>query len=96
MRGRFFYLWVARQPQVGIEPIGRPMLGVVVNKKTQAKAVGRNKIKRRVREFFRTRQGEIRPDLALLIKAREGRAMPGKEDVEADLGELFIKTGALL
>ncbi|OQA55414.1 MAG: ribonuclease P [Candidatus Omnitrophica bacterium ADurb.Bin277] len=72
------------------------MLGVVVNKKTQAKAIGRNKIKRRVREFFRTRQGEIRPDLALLIKAREGSAMPGKEDVEADLGELFVKTGALL
>ncbi|HQB94167.1 MAG TPA: ribonuclease P protein component [Candidatus Omnitrophota bacterium] len=95
-RGRFFYVWAGEKSAVGIEPSARPALGVVVSKKTQARATRRNLIKRRVRESFRATQGALRPGIAILVKAREGRAIPDQEQTNRDLGELFRRTGILV
>jgi len=95
-RGRFFCLWIASRETLQSEPAGqRPALGVVVNRKTQARATGRNKLKRRVREIFRKRQAELKENVAVLIKAREGKTIPSSQEAENDLMELFRQAGAL-
>lgn len=95
-RGRFFYVWVALQQEAGIASAsGRPVVGIVVNRKTQARATDRNKLKRRAREIFRKWQNEIKNGVAVLIKAREGSILPDSQSAERELVELFKKTGAM-
>ncbi len=72
------------------------MLGVVVNKKTQAVAAKRNLIKRRVREVFRSLQNSIQPEAVILIKAKETPTVPGLMEIKEDLAALFKKVGVSL
>lgn len=96
MRGRFFYVWVAanreRKKEVGSI---RPAIGIVINRKTQSLATARNTLKRKIREIFRKRQNEFKDGIAILVKAKEGSAMPKFCDAEKELMELFKKSGAL-
>jgi ribonuclease P protein component len=95
-KGRFFYLWAGEASLLVRKTSGKPMLGVVVNKKTQASAVKRNLIKRRVREVFRSLQDSIHPETAVLIKAKETSTMPGLMEIREDLATLFKKVGISL
>jgi ribonuclease P protein component len=55
----------------------RPRLGVTVTRRVDG-AVGRNRIKRRLREWFRRRKREL-PAVDLVINARPGAATVGFE-----------------
>ncbi len=66
----------------GPEPLGR--LGITVSKKI-GNAVQRNRIKRRIREFFRLHGNKLQPAHDLLIIARAGADRLSFRDVESEL-----------
>ena len=95
-RGRFFYVWVAARKDLEEDPTSeQATIGIVVNRKTQARATARNTLKRRVREIFRKRQNEIKSGTAILVKAKEGSEMPSLNEAEEEMLSLFSKTKAL-
>ena len=59
-------------------------LGVTVTRKV-GNAVERNRVKRRVREFFRLHRNELQPAHDLLIIARAGADKLSFGDVESEL-----------
>jgi len=94
-RGEFFYLWAGRRG--ANEPVTarvKPMIGIVVSRKTDARAVGRNTWKRRVREIFREQQANLHRESVCLVKVRSAQKKPSFADMEEDLVELFKKAGA--
>lgn len=96
-RGKFFFIWAVSQKELGENDAAesRPSLGVVVNRKTQARATARNVLKRLVREVFRIHQNELKDNIAILVKAKEGCRTPSFQEAEKDLTELFEKAGTL-
>jgi ribonuclease P protein component len=62
-------------------------LGVTVSKKVGT-AVQRNRVKRRIREWFRRNQGVFPPDVAVVVIARRGAADLGMVETERELWEL--------
>lgn len=68
----------------GPEPECR--LGVTVSRKVGC-AVQRNRVKRRVREFFRLYRHELQPAHDLLVIARPGAEELSFEDVEIELAK---------
>jgi ribonuclease P protein component len=94
-RGEFFYLWVGKRDDKGQEALPpKPMLGIVVSRKTDPTAVGRNIWKRRVREIFREHQSELHPEAVCLVKVRHTHKKPTFSVAEEDLIKLFRKAGA--
>lgn len=66
-------------------------IGIVVSKKV-AKAVQRNKTKRRVKAFLRENE-QLHPiNSKLVIIAKPGSATADWNNIRADLRELFIKS----
>lgn len=65
-------------------PVADCRVGVTVTRKIGG-AVTRNRIKRRVREFFRLHRHELQPAHDLLIIARAGADILSYEDVESEL-----------
>lgn len=59
-------------------------LGVTVSRKVGC-AVERNRVKRRVREFFRLHRHELQPAHDLLVIARTGAEKLSYRDVESEL-----------
>jgi len=72
----------------------KPMIGIVVSRKTDPTAVGRNRWKRRVREIFREHQTQLHPEAVCLVKVRHTKKEPSFSTTEEDLVKLFKKTGA--
>lgn len=94
-RGDFFYLWVGkRRGKERMAPGKKPAIGIVVSRKTDPTAVGRNLWKRRVREIFRENQAHIYPEAVCLVKVRHTRKKPSFSVAEEDLIKLFKKAGA--
>jgi len=94
-RGEFFYLWVGKRDDKGrATPKEKPMIGIVVSRKTDPTAVGRNLWKRRVREIFREQQARLRSEAVCLVKVRHTQKKPSFSAAEKDLIELFKKAGA--
>jgi len=94
-RGEFFYLWVAKRDSAGRKSLKeKPMIGIVVSRKTDPTAVGRNFWKRRVREIFREQQERLRPEAVCLVKVRHTQKKPSFPAAEEDLIKLFKKAGA--
>jgi len=69
---------------------GRPRLGMVVSRKV-GKAVHRNHLKRRVREFFRLHKSWFPPGMDVVIVAKKGTPMVGFSDICQDL-KRFLRT----
>ena len=67
-------------------------LGVTVSKKL-GKAVVRNKIRRRLREIYRTNEDKLLPGFDLVIVARRGSTEAAYRDLEADFLRLAGKLG---
>lgn len=65
-------------------PGGESRLGVTVSRKVGS-AVQRNRVKRRVREFFRLYRHELQPAHDLLVIARSGAEKLSFKDVESEL-----------
>jgi ribonuclease P protein component len=94
-RGEFFYLWAGCRADIGQTiPKAKPMIGIVVSRKTEPRAVDRNIWKRQVREIFREKQAMLFPESVYLVKARTVPKRPSYAAAEQDLVRLFKKTGA--
>ena len=76
-----------------MKPKVKPMLGIIVSRKTDTRAVGRNVWKRRVREIFRKNQAMLHPEAVCLVKVRAIPKIPTSPDMELDLIKLFKKAG---
>jgi ribonuclease P protein component len=63
---------------------GTTRLGLAVSRKTARRAVDRNRIKRRVREGFRLRQGLL-SGLDIVVIARPGIARYGNDELQRSL-----------
>ncbi|HEX7047343.1 MAG TPA: ribonuclease P protein component [Gammaproteobacteria bacterium] len=61
-----------------------PRIGLAVSRKVSPTAVGRNRIKRQVRESFRTHQGEL-PGLDIVVMARRDTAKAGSDRLRHSL-----------
>ena len=95
VRGEFFYLWVVRRKGGGCAAAkNKPMVAVIVSRKTDVRAVGRNLWKRRVKEIFREQQARLHQDVACLVKVRETKTRPSFASAQEDLMKLFKKAGA--
>lgn len=69
-------------------PAGSPRLGLTVSRKV-ASAVGRNRVKRRVRAFFREHREALGHDQDVIVIARPGAAELGPSQTREELVELF-------
>lgn len=65
-----------------------PRLGITVTRQA-GKAVRRNKAKRLVREFFRTRRTTIAPGHDLVVIVKDASALRTLSDVESNFERLF-------
>ncbi len=90
-----FYLWVGKRDDKGRASLkAKPMLGIVVSRKTDPTAVGRNIWKRRIREIFREHQAQLHPETVCLVKVRHTKKKPSFSAAEEDLVNLVKKAGA--
>jgi ribonuclease P protein component len=69
--------------------LGCSRLGLVVGKKTGG-AVERNRVKRRLREFFRLHKGVMAKGYDIVIVARKGAAALSFREVNHELGETLL------
>ena len=69
-------------------------LGLAVSRKVDAHAVGRNRIKRALRESFRLRRAQLAPG-AYVVVARAGAAGLDHAAIDAALARLLARIGAL-
>jgi ribonuclease P protein component len=65
-----------------------PVLGVTVSKKVGT-AVERNRVKRRIREWFRQNRAALPGNAAVVVIARRGAAEIGMAETERELGGLL-------
>ncbi|MCX7034518.1 MAG: ribonuclease P protein component [Arenimonas sp.] len=71
-----------------------PRLGVTVSKKVDKRAVGRNRIKRIAREFFRHEKASLPPgDYVLLVQP--GAKLLSNEEIRGQLVPLFERARSL-
>jgi ribonuclease P protein component len=66
-----------------------PALGVTVSKKVGT-AVERNRVKRRVREWFRCNRALLPPTAVVIVIARKGAAELSAAETEEELGGLLL------
>jgi ribonuclease P protein component len=65
------------------------LLGVTVSKKVGT-AVERNRVKRRIREWFRHNCSLLPPDIAVVVIARRGAAGLSARETERELRGLLL------
>ena len=85
-----YFLILARSTGTGSD-----RLGLVIAKKNIARAVGRNRIKRQIREFFR--QQAAGPGLDLVVLARKDADTLSNPEIRDALGKLWkdvVRKGA--
>ncbi|WP_238486436.1 ribonuclease P protein component [Motilimonas eburnea] len=82
----------ASSPQITIlakaNGLNHPRLGLAIPKKHIKLAVGRNRVKRIVRESFRTRQHQL-PAVDLVVIAKGGSGDLSNEELTKLLGKLW-------
>ena len=81
----FVLLWAPRPEFLG--KIAGPRLGITASKKV-GNAVIRNRVKRRVRHWFRDVRREL-PDVDYVVIARKGAASLSSEDLRGQLTDLI-------
>ena len=92
VRGELFYVWADKQNVAGqASARARPILGIIVSRRTDARATRRNALKRRIREIFRKHQYALKENTIFLVKAKESRKEASFETMEKDLVMLLTK-----
>jgi ribonuclease P protein component len=71
----------------GPVPVARPRLGLAVSRRV-GNAVARNRVKRRVREWFRRERASLPAGTDWVVIARAGAAELGASEVARELSEL--------
>ncbi len=71
-------------------PGAESRLGTVVSKKVSKRAHDRNRVKRLLREYFRTRRAEVAPPLDLVVVAKRGAPALGLAAVAEELDPLVL------
>jgi len=74
------------------ESEGQARLGLVVSRKVDKRAVGRNRIKRVMREYFRQNRAQLKPGAYVLL-ARAGAKLADNAQLRHTLERLFIRAG---
>ena len=72
-------------------PAPRPRLGMTVSRKVSRSAVQRNRIKRLVRESFRTHAARL-PDIDIVVMARPGAAACENLELANSIETLLLRT----
>ncbi len=88
LKGRLLNFWTLPNPEGG-----PACLGMIVSKRVDKRAVGRNLWKRRVREIFRKRQQEWAPGCILVVQARALKQIPETRALEEDFVRLCTQAG---
>ena len=70
--------------------LDRPRLGLAISRKAEKTAVGRNRVKRIIRESFRHHQGELR-SWDLVVIARHGVAAQSNAELHAALAKHWTR-----
>lgn len=73
---------------------GNNRLGLTVGKKT-GKAVIRNRIRRRLREIYRLREGRLNPGYDIVVVARTAAVSASYRELEEDFERAAFKLGLL-
>ena len=89
--GAEFVLLVAGGPRG--DEVSRQRLGITVSRKVGG-AVVRNRVKRQVREWFRSARLELRPGIDLVVIGRSAAARLASREVKGVLCSLAHKVGA--
>jgi ribonuclease P protein component len=71
----------------GPKPVVSPRLGLAVSRRV-GNAVARNRVKRRVREWFRRERASLPPSTDWVVIARAGAAELDAQEVARELSEL--------
>ncbi len=86
--GRYFVCYLARQEERDCK------LGMAISRKV-GNAVVRNRIKRYLREFFRTNKSRFPSAIQMVVVARPAAAELGYHECEMAIGKLLRRGGAL-
>ena len=70
---------------------GPSRIGITVTKKVSKLATKRNKFKRRVRDFFRLAQREIKTGCDLVVIAKSGATELTNKDFRDELTDVFMR-----
>jgi ribonuclease P protein component len=89
--GRHFVVIAA--PAAGANQQKVVRLGITVSRKV-GNAVVRNRLKRRIREWFRHRRASLRPGVEIVVIARRGAAPLSTRQVGESLEKLVKAVGA--
>lgn len=76
------------------DPAGEPRLGLAVSRKVDPRAVGRNRIKRQLRDAFRHLRGELAPGDYVVV-ARPGASARSGLELRAAFLDLLRRARAL-
>ncbi len=95
VKGEWLRVWVYDRAKLSEQPLARPQFGIIVSRKTAARATDRNLWKRRIREAFRKHQHEVRLEKVVLIQSGLKSVIPSYAAVESDLMRLLQEGGAL-
>ena len=76
---------VLAAPRAGDSVEVTPRLGVTVSKRV-GNAVVRNRVKRRIREWFRAERGQIDPSMDLVVIGRSASARLAGSEISRQLG----------
>lgn len=66
-------------------------IGITITKKVDKRAVGRNYVKRHVREFFRHQRDNLRSDFDIVVVALSGSSALTREEITRELWGAFRK-----
>jgi ribonuclease P protein component len=94
--GSYFRCHLAMKPsEASLATAERPRLGIAVSKRVDKTAVGRNKIKRICREWFRLHQDRLLPVRYVVVAKPEANQISAPR-LRADLEKLFRRAHTLL
>ncbi len=74
---------------------GKAKIGLVISRKTEAKATRRNLWKRRVRDVFRRMASRINPGVLIVIQARPNKGLPEQKEIAQEIETLLAESGVL-